>query len=217
MIQIYYVEDEKEIANINKLYLEAEGYKVNVFNDIKTALTFAKDKIDLWILDIMFNGSNLTGFDLYTAIKKNNEYVPIIFTSARNSAFDKIKGLQFGADDYVTKPFYPKELILRVKNILNRKRVNNIDEIKIGDYILNISERTLIFEGSSVLLTDSEFKLLHLLIKNINKPLSIETILSENKNTNAKTISVLISNIRKKAPKLTIKNIRNLGYVIKNA
>ena len=112
------VEDEKDLNELVKSYLEKEGYSVNSYLTFDSAYSHIEDKCDLWILDIMLDDKS--GFDLIEEIKKRNTNMPVIFMSARDKEFDRIIGLEKGSDDYITKPFSPKEMVLRVNNIIKR-------------------------------------------------------------------------------------------------
>ena len=113
------VEDEKDLNNLIKAYLEKEGYQVTSFYNGEDALEKISNNYNLWILDIMLPG-NINGYDIIKEIRKNDKFTPVIFTSARDKDLDKIIGLELGSDDYITKPYSPKELVLRVNNIIKR-------------------------------------------------------------------------------------------------
>ena len=110
MYKICLVEDEQNLNNLIKSYLERAGYEVYQYYSGEEAIKHASDKVHLWILDIML-GDNVSGYDIIKAIRDNSN-VPVIFTSARDQDLDKIIGLELGSDDYVTKPYSPKELVL---------------------------------------------------------------------------------------------------------
>jgi two-component system response regulator CssR len=113
------VEDEKDLNELMKRYLEKEGYLVKSFYTYESALQHTGDKdIDLWLLDIMLDEKS--GFDLFEVIKSQRDDVPMIFISARDKEFDRIIGLEKGSDDYITKPFNMKEVVLRVNKIIQR-------------------------------------------------------------------------------------------------
>ena len=110
------VEDEKDLNELVKSYLEKEGYSVNSYLTYDSAYENIDNDCDLWILDIMLDEKS--GFDLIEEIKKRKANMPVIFLSARDKEFDRIIGLEKGSDDYITKPFSPKEMVLRVNNII---------------------------------------------------------------------------------------------------
>ena len=120
MYRICLVEDEVNLNNVIKSYLERESYEVvSFYNGEEASLYVGKETVHLWILDIML-GDNISGYDLIKKIRENNSDVPVIFTSARDQDLDKIIGLELGSDDYITKPYSPKELVLRVNNFIKR-------------------------------------------------------------------------------------------------
>ena len=113
------VEDEKDLNELVKRYLEREGYEVRSYLTYDEASQHTNDDdVHLWILDIMLGDKS--GFDLIEEIRQNDSQVPVIFMSARDKEFDRIIGLEKGSDDYITKPFSPKELVLRVNNLIRR-------------------------------------------------------------------------------------------------
>ena len=119
MHTICYVEDEKDLSSLIKTYLEKAGYEVICFSKGKDAIDYIGDKVDLWILDIMLE-DDVNGYGIIKEIREKDKNIPVIFTSARDQDLDKILGLELGSDDYITKPFSPKELVLRVGNIIKR-------------------------------------------------------------------------------------------------
>ena len=121
MYTIVLVEDEKDLNSLIKAYLEKAGYNVVCFLTGEEAIENISIEAHLWILDIML-GDSVSGYDIIKKIRESNEEMPVIFTSARDQDLDKIIGLELGSDDYITKPYSPKELVLRVNNII--KRIN---------------------------------------------------------------------------------------------
>ena len=119
MYTVCLVEDEEALSNVVKLYLDRAGYETICFTKGKDAISYIGNKVDLWILDIML-GDDISGYDVIKAIREKDENVPVIFTSARDQEIDKIFGLELGSDDYMTKPYSSKELVLRVNNIIKR-------------------------------------------------------------------------------------------------
>jgi len=143
MYKVCLVEDEEALANIVKLYLERAGYETVCFTKGKDAISYVGNKVDLWILDIML-GDDINGYDVIKAIREKDENVPVIFTSARDQELDKIFGLELGSDDYMTKPYSSKELVLRVNKLIKRVykdslSTNNI--INYDNYIINLDKR----------------------------------------------------------------------------
>ena len=135
MFNICLVEDEKSLNNLIKTYLESAGYNVIQCFSGKEALELTT-KIHLWILDIMLS-DDISGYDIIKKIRETDDKVPVIFTSARDQDLDKIIGLELGSDDYITKPYSPKELVLRVNNIIKRVYKDTFDKITYEDYKIN--------------------------------------------------------------------------------
>lgn len=126
MHTICLVEDELSLQELLKTYLEKEGYLVTTFSKGEDVLDLIDQgkSFDLWILDVMLEG-DATGYDIIKKIRETNEEVPIIFSSARDESIDKIMGLEMGSDDYISKPYSPKELVLRVNKIIRRTYKND--------------------------------------------------------------------------------------------
>lgn len=214
MYNICLVEDEKNLNNLVKTYLEKENYKVIQCFSGKEALN-VKEKVHLWILDIML-GDEISGYDVIKAVREKDSIVPVIFTSARDQELDKIIGLEMGSDDYVTKPYSPKELILRVYNIL--KRVYRADSSKMVYETYNINkEKRTVYEGEQdIKLTALEFDLLVLLLDNMNKSFSRDEILDKVWGSDYfgsdRVVDDLVRRLRGKMPELNINTIYGYGY-----
>lgn len=137
------VEDEKDINNLVAQYLRKEDYEVNQFYTYEEASAHTHDDdVHLWILDIMLDDKS--GFDLLEEIRQTNPDTPIIFMSARDKEFDRIIGLEKGCDDYITKPFSPKELVLRVNNLIKRAYKDSNNRIFIDGYELDEEQRKVL-------------------------------------------------------------------------
>ncbi len=214
MYKICLVEDEINLNNLIKSYLEKEGYEVVQYFSGKDALNHITDKVNLWILDIML-GDEVSGYDLIKKIRESNP-VPVIFTSARDQDLDKIIGLELGSDDYVTKPYSPKELVLRVNNIIKRTYSTQTEKVIYDNYIVDIDKRLVNEENNEIMLTTLEFDLLILLLNNKNKSLSREQILKHVWQSdffgNDRAVDDLVRRLRKKMPKLRINSIYGYGY-----
>ena len=148
MYNIALVEDEKDLNDLIKTYLEKEGYNVTSYYNGDTAIKDSNKDYHLWILDIML-GDDISGYDIIKKIREDNNDVPVIFTSARDKDLDKIIGLELGSDDYITKPYSPKELVLRVNNIIRRVYTKERQKITYKDYIIDLDKR-IITDGMSV-------------------------------------------------------------------
>jgi len=215
-MKIYYVEDEKDLAEIIRKYLSREGFETVVFHDGETAMEHINDQVDLWILDIMLTGE-VNGYDLIKAIKTNNSASSVIFTSARDQDLDKIMGLELGSDDYLAKPYSPRELILRVKAVLRRKEQSSSSEvIHYEPYEINISKREITSDEEMIELTNKEFELLLFFLKNINVAFAREEILihvwGDNYYGSDRVVDDLLRRLRHKMPHLKIETIYGYGY-----
>lgn len=216
MYTIGLVEDEVDLLKLIKNYLEKANYQVITFTKGNDAINYIGNKIDLWILDIML-GDDVNGYDIIRAIRKEDLDVPVIFTSARDQDLDKILGLELGSDDYITKPYSPKELVLRVNNIIKRvyKDTNNSITIYEG-YTIDLDKRTIFENEEEIKLTTLEFDLFMLFLKNKDKCFSRDEILNSVWGSDYfgsdRVVDDLIRRIRKKLPKINIKSIYGYGY-----
>lgn len=209
------VEDEEDLNKLIQTYLKKTGYEVIPFYNGKDALNNINTKVHLWILDIMLP-NNISGYDIIKEIRKNNEMMPVIFTSARDKDLDKIIGLELGSDDYITKPYSPKELVLRVNNIIKRVYSNELNKIKYNDYTVNLEKRMVLLNNKEIILTTLEFDLLNMFLQNKGKSFSRDEILSkvwgENYYGTDRVVDDLIRRLRKKMPDLNINTIYGYGY-----
>ena len=216
MYTICFVEDEVDLSNLIRTYLERSGYQVIAFTKGQDAIDYIGNKVDLWILDIML-GDDVNGYDIIKAIRKQDENVPVIFTSARDQDLDKILGLELGSDDYITKPYSSKELVLRVNKIIKRVyKDKNSDIISYDEYIIDKDRRTVNFENKEIKLTTLEFDLLLLFIENKNKCFSREEILNAVWGNDYfgtdRVVDDLVRRVRKKMPKLKLSSVYGYGY-----
>lgn len=217
MYTICFVEDEIDLSNLIQTYLERSGYEVVTFTKGQDAIDYIGNKVDLWILDIML-GDDVNGYDIIKAIRKQDENVPVIFTSARDQDLDKILGLELGSDDYITKPYSSKELVLRVDKILKRVYKDTQSQvINYECYKIDADKRVVFGDKEKELkLTTLEFDLLLLLIQNRNKCFSREEILSAVWGNDYfgtdRVVDDLIRRLRKKMPKLNVNAVYGYGY-----
>ncbi len=215
MYNIAVVEDEKDLNNLIKIYLEKEGYSVTSFVDGESALENTGDNFHLWILDIML-GDDVSGYDIIKKIRENNDVVPVIFTSARDKDLDKIIGLELGSDDYITKPYSPKELVLRVNNIIKRVYKNDSSKMLCDGYSINIEKRIVTDNDVEINLTTLEFDLLKMFVTNKNKSFSRDDILNNIWGSNYfgtdRVVDDLVRRLRKKMPRININTIYGYGY-----
>jgi len=209
------VEDEKDLNELVKRYLEREGYDVRSYLTYNDALAHVEDDdVHLWILDIMLDDKS--GFELIDEIKSKTHDLPVIFMSARDKEFDRIIGLEKGSDDYITKPFSPKELVLRVNNVIRRVYKEDQSNLIIDDYEVDEIQRIVYKDGLSVDLTTKEFDLLMLFAHNRGAAFSREQILLKVWETNYygsdRVVDDTLRRLRRKLPKLAIHTIYGFGY-----
>lgn len=216
MYKICLVEDEKNLNSLIKSYLEKEGYEVISCYNGRDAIDKIQDtEIKLWILDIML-GDSVSGYDIIKEVRKTNVNVPVIFTSARDQDLDKIIGLELGSDDYITKPYSPKELVLRVNNIIKRVYSKTENKFVYETYIIDKNKR-LVYENEKIInLTTLEYDLLIMFLDNKNKSFSREDILKivwgDDYFGSDRVVDNLVRRLRRKMPKLSINTIYGFGY-----
>lgn len=215
MKNIAIVEDEKDLNNLIKTYLEKEGYVVTSYYNGTDAIDNVDKNFHLWVLDIML-GDDVSGYDIIKKIREVNPDVPVIFTSARDKELDKIIGLELGSDDYITKPYSPKELVLRVNNIIRRVYTKEKQKISYKDYIIDLDKRMAFLNDEDLNLTTLEFDLLYMFVTNRKKSFSRDDILNniwgENYFGTDRVVDDLIRRLRKKMPFLDINTIYGYGY-----
>lgn len=216
MYTVCLVEDEVDLANLIKTYLEKAGYNVVSFTKGSDAINYIGNKVHIWILDIML-GDDINGYDIIKAIRENDEDVPVIFTSARDQDLDKILGLELGSDDYITKPYSSKELVLRVNKIIKRVyKDENTILITYEDYSVDLTKRMVFEDGKEIKLTTLEFDLLVLFLKNKDKSFTRDEILDAIWGSDYfgsdRVVDDLVRRLRKKLPKLNLNSIYRYGY-----
>ena len=215
MYTVVLVEDEVDLNSLIKAYLEKNGYKVVCFLNGEDAMEHIDMNAHLWILDIMLGGT-ISGFDIIKKIRENNQEIPVIFTSARDQDLDKIIGLELGSDDYITKPYSPKELVLRVNNIIKRVYTKDLQKMMYEEYTIDIDKRLVLKNNKTINLTTLEFDLLYMFITNKNKSFSRDDILNHVWGSDYfgsdRVVDDLIRRLRKKMPKLNINTIYGYGY-----
>lgn len=220
--KIYIADDEENIRNLIKAYLIKEGYKVKSYNTgDKLLQAFNADGPDMVILDIMMPGSD--GYEICREIRKKSR-IPIIFISAKDEEIDRILGLELGSDDYISKPFSPREMVVRVKNIF--KRIDEKEEerqiIICRDLIINVNERSIKINGEELDISNKEYELLYLLCLNKNQAFSREQIIEKiwgyDYVGDARPVDDLIKRLRKKLKRekgnFEIKTIWGYGYKV---
>ncbi len=223
---IYIVDDEKNIRDLVKAYLNKEGYESRTFSNGRRALDeFNKEVPDMVILDIMMPEMN--GYDLCREIRKKHD-IPLIMLSAKDEEFDRILGLELGSDDYLTKPFSPRELTVRVKNIFKRissyesKEIKGLETIRIKDITIKPRERSVYKDKIPIDITSKEYELLLLLCKRKNQAFSrdmiIDSIWGYEYIGDTRPVDDLVKRLRKKLKTaestLEIKSVWGYGYKV---
>lgn len=215
-INIVLVEDERNLNDLIRSYLEKEGYKVFAYEHAEEAMEKVDCEIHLWILDIMLPG--ISGFEMLEEIKKVSPKVPVIFISARDQDFDKIIGLEKGADDYLAKPFSPKELILRVKKLLDRCYEQE-EVVTISGYTIELNTHKVYDKDELLDLSNREYSLLLLFYRNRERPLTRDEILDyvwrRDYFGNDRAVDDLIRRLRRKMNRLEVETIYGYGYRLK--
>ena len=221
--RVLVVDDDAKTVELVKLYLNRDGYKVEVAYDGLEALRLAREvKPDLIVLDLMLPGYD--GLQVCRTLRQESD-VPIIMLTARTTEEDKLKGLGLGADDYVTKPFSPRELAARVRAVLRRLPDESLErgpqEAKVGDLSVHFIRHEVLYKGRLLELTPVEFKLLGVLAREPGRTFSrgqlIEKVLGYDFDGFDRTIDVHILNLRRKLeqdpshPQL-IKTVYGAGY-----
>jgi len=222
-MRILVVEDEPDIRRLLKAYLENEGFTVDETNNGSRALAMVKEKnYDLVILDIMI--PELDGWAVCQKIRKESN-IPIIMVTAKGAEPDRIMGLELGADDYLVKPFSPKELIARIKALFRRIKAAapppaRIDKISVGNLNINPESHQVTVNGSQVSLTPKEFYILQCLAKQPDKAFSRSELLLEvwgDQYNDTRTVDAHVKQIREKLhraglPKKVINTVWGVGY-----
>lgn len=217
------IEDEPDIVELISLHLKKAGFRVEGFETGEDFLKFLTKQIpDLVILDLMLPDAD--GLDICKYLKKKDEFAstPIIMVTAKGEEADKILGLELGADDYVTKPFSPKELVARVKAVLRRKtKKEHTKVVEIGQTLsINPDKFEVTVEGQKIELTSTEFRILELLASKKGWVFTRDKILDhlwgDEKLVLDRTVDVHIKNLREKLGKAKkfIRNVRGIGYKV---
>ena len=219
---ILVVEDESDTAELIELHLKNDGYRVTVAGDGDQALKKVhKHMPDLVILDLMI--PEITGVEVCKFIRKDpaTQSIPIIMCTAKTGEIDKILGLELGADDYVTKPFSPRELLLRVKNLIKRSDSSNVkadERLVIGEIVVDKNTHEVKVDGQTIDLTATEYKLLILFTEKIGRVLSREVLLRDiwgyKNDIETRTVDMHVQRLRNKllSSKNSIFTVRGFGY-----
>ncbi len=220
-MQVLIVEDEVRLAAALKEILEKEKYMVDVVHDGDSALDYITSGIyDVIVLDVMLPGQD--GFTIAKKARAAKIETPIIMLTARNEIQNRVKGLDAGADDYMTKPFAPSELLARIRAVTRRQGEVITDKLTFGDLELDLSTCQLSKYAKSVHLNFKEFELLKLLIANQGSPMTKDTLITKiwgyDSDASDNNVEAYISFLRKKiaflGSSVKISALRKVGYII---
>lgn len=215
MQRIYLVEDETALSQLLETYLMEAGYAVTTFFNGLDALKAITVQPDLWLLDIMLPG--LDGYALIREIKAANPEVPVIFMSARSAELDRVIGLEMGSDDYLPKPFLPRELILRINRILKPQSRSEVSTV--SGVAFDRERRILKNNDTEIMLTVKEYDLLEYFFSRINQAISRNDILDHVWGTDyfgsERVIDDTLRRIRKKIPELPVETVYGFGYILR--
>lgn len=219
--KILIVDDDINICELLRIYLEKEGFSVCICNDGQTAVMMnEKESPDLILLDIML--PRLDGWQVCREIRKKSN-VPIIMLTAKSETFDKILGLELGADDYISKPFDTKELIARVKAVLRRTMVdekNDIKEVQFDKLLINLTNYELIVDNKTIDTPPKELELIYHLASNPNRVYTRDQLLDEvwgfDYYGDSRTVDVHVKRLREKLENISeqwsLKTVWGVGY-----
>lgn len=211
-MKVLIVDDEEKITNVLVSYFEKNGDITYVSHTGESAIHIVDEvPLDMIILDLML--SDMAGEDICQYVKLNYD-IPVIMLTAKISIDDKLKGFELGADDYVVKPFHPKEIIVRAERLLPDSRKKQI--IQFGQLVIHKNERQVLFNQESIQLTQHEYSILLLLVENPKKIFRREDIIKRvfgfNTDINLRVVDQHIKNIRKKIKDTYIQTVFGLGY-----
>jgi two-component system alkaline phosphatase synthesis response regulator PhoP len=217
--RILVVDDEEDLCEILKFNLEMEGYFVDTANSAEEALKLDLTQYQLLLLDVMMG--EISGFRMASMLKKNKDTaeIPIIFITAKDTENDTITGFNLGADDYISKPFSLREVIMRVKAVLRRTagvQMKEQDQLQYKGLVIHISKKKVTIDNEEISLTKKEFEILLLLLQNQGRVFSREDILTKVWNDESyvldRTIDVNITRLRKKIGEYGKQIVTRLGY-----
>lgn len=217
--KVLIVDDDENICEVINMYLKSSGYDTQIaLNGRSAREIYSEYKPDLVLLDVMI--PYIDGIDVLKWIRKQSE-TPVIMITAKGDTFDKVLALELGADDYIVKPFEPKELLARVKAVLRRYSVENIkdDVLKFGNISIDASSYKVIYKGEEIKMPPKEFELLYYLASNKNKVFTREQLLCEvwgyDYPGDSRTVDVHIKRLREKLSETKlwqIETVWGVGY-----
>ena len=219
-MRILLVEDEHSVASFIKKGLEEETYTVDLASDGEQGFEYATgDSYDLMIFDVML--PKLNGFELCKKVRNEQIQTPVLMLTAKISVNDKVKGLDSGADDYMTKPFSFQEFLARVRALLRRKK-DVVLQLEIEDLQLNTQSHRVFLKGEELTLRPKEYAILEYLVRNkecvVSRTQILENVWGYDFDPNTNVVDVHIKSIRKKMEEFTdlqyIKTIRGIGYMV---
>ena len=223
MARVLIVEDDKGIIDFLQPELQHEGFDVSHASDGRSALEFfAREEPDIILLDIML--PKLNGLEVLRRIRKSSD-VPVIILTARGETFDKVTGLDSGADDYIAKPFEIEELLARIRAVLRRHTALSVPLLKVRDIVLNVDSMEVMVKNERIDLTKTEYLLLKTLMENKNIVLSRDKIISAvwgeyhyiDENSVDVYVRYLRSKVDEKAGEEYISTVRGSGYVMRDS
>lgn len=212
---VYLVEDEQNLNELLTMYLKNEGWTVISCLTGEKAKTLINEPPHLWILDIML--PDIDGYQLIREIKATTPDVPVIFISARDADIDRVLGLELGSDDYISKPFLPRELVIRAGRLLSRTYSEETSKLlSLPPYHIDEQIRIAYLNEQDLNLTSKEFDLLQLFLHNQGQAFSREQILTKLWGSDYfgtdRVVDDLVRRLRKKMPELKVETIYGLGY-----
>lgn len=208
------IEDNKNLNDMIKTYLEAEGYSVRSFLNGNDTLAHLSSPTDLWVIDIML--PDINGFTIFNKVKEVEPNSLIIFISARNQDIDRVIGLEMGCDDYISKPFMIRELVIKVNKFLKKTNSQEADILILGEYKIYQNRYKVYLHDKEIDLSIKEYNLLIYFIRNKNNALSREQVLDNVWGVNyfgsLRVVDDTLRRLRKKMPQLLISTIYGYGY-----
>ncbi|MFC7372871.1 response regulator transcription factor [Fictibacillus iocasae] len=216
--RIALVEDEKDLGHVLMAYMEKEGWDVSLYHTGEEALQSQENPPHLWVLDIMLPG--MDGYEIIKEIKKKGD-IPVIFISARDQDLDRIVGLELGGDDYLAKPFLPRELVIRTRKLLSRvyeQGASMPKTIELTGYLIDVPARKITRDNEPINLTSKEMDVLLYLIENKGEARTRDEILhyvwGEDYFGSERAVDDVIRRIRKKLPRVNLETVYGAGYRI---